>query len=117
MARSDFNWVWFQHDFTATSPTVTREFPIEGSQDPVDDAYLLIQVRGVSEDNHKIRINNTDLPGLDLQPAPSASQAWLLWMKHIGPGILKSGMNTITITRAANDDFRIGGVAINWREP
>jgi len=117
MARSDFNWVSFQHDFTAISPTVTREFPIEGNQDPVDDAYLLIQVRGVSEDNHKIRINSTDLPGLDLQPAPSNSQAWLLWMKHIRPGILKSGMNTITITRVANDNFRIGGVAINWREP
>ena len=117
MARSDFNRVWFQHDFTATSPTVTKEFSIEGTQNPVDNAYLLIQVRGVSEENHKIRINNTDLPGQDLPPAPSASQAWLLWMKHIGPGILKSGMNTITITRAATDDFRIGGVAINWREP
>ena len=117
MARSDFNWLWINHDFSASSPTVTKEFPIEGSQAPMDDAYLLIQTQGVSQSNHIIKINNKDLPGTDLPEAPGESQSWLLWMKHIGSNVLKLGTNTITITRVGNENFTIGGIAVNWREP
>lgn len=116
MARSDFNWVPINHNFTVSSPTITRQFPIEGNQGPIDDAYLLIQVRGVRIGSHRISINNVALPSFDLPPAPVESQAWLLWMDRIPPNTLRSGTNRITITRSGNDDFEIGGVVVNWRE-
>lgn len=114
MARSDFNWVGIGHNFTVNAPTVTKQFPVEGN--PIDDAYLLIQVRSASTNTHKISINNVELAGFDLPPAPSGSQAWLLWMDHIPPNVLKSGTNSITITRAGNDDFEVNAVVVNWRE-
>lgn len=116
MARSDFNWVGIGHKFTVNAPSVNKSFPIEGSQKPIDDAYLLIQVRGVSQSTHSIKINNVELGGFDIPPAPGNSQAWLLWMEHIPPNILKSGTNEITITRKGNDDFEINAVVVNWRE-
>ncbi|NET48593.1 MAG: hypothetical protein F6K09_07655 [Merismopedia sp. SIO2A8] len=117
MARSDFNWIGIGHNFTVNSPSVSRNFPIEGSQNPTDDAYLLVQVRGVGISTHSIRINDTELGGFDLAPAPRSSQAWLLWMDHIPSGVLRAGTNEITITRQGNDDFEINGVVVNWREP
>ena len=116
MARSDFNWVGIGHKFTVSEPTVTKRFPIEGTQKPIDDAYLLIQVRGVSSSAHSIKINNVELGGFDLPPAPGNSQAWQLWMDHIPPNALKSGTNEITITRKRNDDFEVNAVVVNWRE-
>ena len=116
MARSDFNWVPIGHKFTNGAPTVIKDFPIEGNQQPIDDAFLLIQVRGVSVGTHRIQINGTQLAGFDLPPAPGSSQAWLTWMDHIPPNLLKSGLNTIRIDRVGNDDFEINAVVVNWRE-
>lgn len=116
MARSDFNVVNIQHKFTVNSPTVTRQFPIEGNQPPIDDGYLLFFARGVSLGTHRIRINNVDLPGLDIPPTSGNSQVWMLAMDHIPPNTLKTGTNSITFTRSGNDDFEIAGVVVNWRE-
>lgn len=116
MARADFNWVPIGHNFTVNTPTVTRQFPIEGNQSPIDDAYLLVQVRGVAQSTHRILINNVELGGFDLPPAPGNSQAWLLWMDHIPPNVLQSGNNSITITRVGNDNFEVNAVVVHWRE-
>ncbi|MEO1070045.1 MAG: hypothetical protein AAFW95_13150 [Cyanobacteria bacterium J06638_6] len=117
MARSDFNMVPINHIFTANAPVMTREFPIEGSQTPRDDAYILLQVQGVAA-NHTVRINNQMLPGVALSYAPGNTQAWRLGFAHIAPGILRSGSNTIRIDRNPNagDDFHVAWVVVNWRE-
>ena len=60
MARADFNMIRFDQDLTASAPSATRQFPIEGSAAPVDDAYLLVQVQGVAS-THAIQINGAVL--------------------------------------------------------
>ena len=95
---------------------MTREFPIEGNLDPVDDAHMIIQLRAVNTPNHKIFINDDELPLWDLPIAPGASGAWLSWMEHIPPGYLKKGTNTIRIDRVGNDNFAIRGIVVHWRE-
>ncbi len=116
MARSDFNLIPIGHKFTVNAPTVTKEFPIEGTKDILDDGYILIEVQGVGRSTHRIQINNVDLPGVDLPPAPGGSQAFLVVMNRIHPNTLRLGTNSITITRQGNDDFEITNVVINWRE-
>ena len=116
MARSDFNWVDIGHKFTVNAPTINKKFPVEGTQAPIDDAYLLFQIRGASQASHSIKINNKELDGFDIPPAPGNSQSWLVWMDRIPPNVLKPGTNEITITRKGNDDFEIKAVVVNWRE-
>jgi hypothetical protein len=113
MARSDFNWISFTHDFTANNPTKTVEFPIEGSKTPVDDAYLLITAHNVSAQGHKILINNVELPGFDLA---IHNPGWQTWMDHIQPGLLKKGMNSLTVVRTGGDDFTTKDAVVHWRE-
>ena len=51
MARADFNMIPFDHHFTAGSPDeVTKNFNVEvtANQNLTDDAYMLIQVQGIS---------------------------------------------------------------------
>ena len=119
MARSDYTLIPIDQIFTENNPTITKEFNIEGN--PIDsnrlDAYLLVQVRSVEDSSHRISINNEDLPSVDLPPAPENSQAFLLWMDHIPANFLRSGSNTITITRTVNDDFEVRNVVVHWREP
>ena len=118
MARSDFNMIPISHQFTANSPVITRQFPIEGNQAPVDDAYLLIQAQGVAS-NQTVRINDVTIQGTALTDAPGHSQAWRVGIGHIPPGILRSGTNTISIRRnpSTNDNFMVSWVVVNWREP
>ncbi len=117
MARSDYKLIQVQQNFTQSNPTFTTNFDIEGN--PINnfvDAYLLVQVRGVADSRHRISINNRSLPDFDLPPAPGNSQSWLLWMDHIPTDFLRSGNNSITITRGANDNFEVNNVVVNWRE-
>ena len=125
MARSDFNWIPIGHKFTASDPTFSKNFPVEGNSAPIDDGYILIQVRGVT-DNGAAQISigpagipskMVEVPGVDIPTAPQGSGAWLLWMARIPPNSLWSGMNTITIRRVKNDNFEIGNVVVNWQEP
>ena len=113
MARSDFNLIPINRTFTVNAPSFTREFPIEGNQAPVDDAYILITARDVSLSTHRIFINNQSLSGFDI---PSES-GWQTWMDNIPPGILQSGTNTLRIDRIGNDNFTVRNVVVNWREP
>jgi len=115
MARSDFKVVHIAHEFTATSPSVTKEFPVEGA--PIaDPGYLLLQIKGVARYTHKIYINNQELPDFDLPVAPGQSQAYQLWMDLIPPGYLVAGINTIRIDRVGNDNFSVRSAVVSWRE-
>ena len=120
MARSDYRLISIDHLFTENAPTVTRSFNVEGdlnvNRNDRTDAYLIVQVRAVEDSRHVIKINNRDLPGFDLPPAPGRSQSFVLWMDRIPFGFLRSGGNTITITRTVNDNFEVKDVVVHWRE-
>ena len=118
MARSDFNYIPVNHSFNANNPVFEKDFPVElgNSQAVVDDGYLLITVRGVNSDSHRIQINGRDLSGFDLPSSPQGSNAWLTYMDRIQPDVLNGGMNNIQITRVGNDNFEVKDLAVNWRE-
>ena len=113
MARADFNWMPVNHTFNVNNPSITIQFPIEGNRDPIDDAYLLITAHNVSHQSHQILINNVHLPSWDI---PIHNPGWQTWMDHIQPDLLKTGTNTLTIIRAANDDFTVKDAVVHWRE-
>jgi hypothetical protein len=110
MARLDFNWIPFTHDFTENDPTLTVEFPIDGT--PIDDGYLLITAHNVTFQTHQILINNQELPGYDF----ALHSGWQTWMNHIPSGYLHSGTNSILVVRIGNDDFTTKEVVVHWRE-
>ena len=115
MARSDFNWIPFSHQFTEDDPQLTVEFPIEGNVDPIDDGYLLITAHNASGDawqSNKIYINNQELPGWDI----SWHAGWQTWMDHIPSGFLHSGTNSIMVVRVGDDDFTTKDIVVHWRE-
>lgn len=118
MARSDYKLIPFGKTFSKNAPTEKKNFNIEGN--PIntnrDDAYLLVQVRGVSSGSHEISINDEPLPAFDLPPAPGNSQSWQLWMDHIPTGLLKPNQNSIRITHVGNDSFEVRNVVVHWRE-
>ena len=118
MARGDFNYIPVNHTFTATSPVFETNFPVQLSsgQEVVDDGYLLITVRSVDLQSHRIQINGTDLSGFDIPLPPGNSDAWLTYMDRIQPNILHSGMNNIQITRVGNDNFVVRDLVVHWRE-
>jgi len=118
MARSDFNYLPINHTFTANSPVFDADFPVELSagQAVVDDGYLVITVRSVDADSHRIKINNVDLSGFDIPLPPGNSDAWLTYMDRIQPNVLHSGTNHIQITRVGNDNFVVKDIVVHWRE-
>lgn len=111
MARSDFNWIPFTHDFTANDPSHAVDFPIEGT--PIDDAYLIITAHNVAWQDHQIYINNQELPGWDI---PINNPGWQTWMDHIPSGFLHSGINSIMVVRSGGDDFTTKDIVVHWRE-
>ncbi len=119
MARGDFNYIPVNHNFTANSPVFDIDFQVQldrGQELVDDDGYLLITVRSVNSQNHKIQINGKDLSGFDIPAAPRDSNAWLTYMDRIQPNTLNSGTNNIQITRVGNDDFRVKDMVVHWRE-
>ena len=74
-----------------------KSFPIEG--DPLDDAYLLINHTDVHNSGHRILINGSDLPGVDM---PDADGKWSTQMVLLPPGRLRRGINSVQV--------------IHWRE-
>ena len=111
MARSDFNWIPFTHDFTALSPSFAVDFPIEG--EPIDDGYLLITAHNVSWQTHQIYVNGQELSGWDI---PIHNPGWQTWMDRIPSGLLHTGTNSIMVVRAADDDFTTKDIIVHWRE-
>lgn len=118
MARSDFNYIPVNHTFNANSPVFERDFRVELSagQEAVDDGYLLITVRSVDSQSHRIQINGTNLSGFDIPLPPGNSDAWLTYMDRIQPNVLNSGTNNIQITRIGNDNFEVKDIVVHWRE-
>ncbi|WP_298972824.1 hypothetical protein [uncultured Roseobacter sp.] len=115
MRQSDFTWVSFQQDFNSATTNASRGFKIDGT--PVGVGYLLIQQFDVEADTHRILINGKPLDGFDLA-RDKTDRVWTTWMDGIPPGVLKRGSNKISILRdaQASEFFRIGSVAIHWRE-
>ncbi|MEM9091988.1 MAG: hypothetical protein AAGC93_25040, partial [Cyanobacteria bacterium P01_F01_bin.53] len=114
IVKSDFNWVTINQTFDDANPTVTVSFPIEGTDDVIDDGYLLIQARDVDDSNHDIYINNRRLPGEDILPY---GPGYGVSIHPIPPTFLDKGTNTIRIDRiGGSDDFYVSAVAVNWRE-
>ena len=109
----------FDHHFTAGSPDeVTKNFNVEvtANQNLTDDAYMLIQVQGISS-VHSITLNDDNVQeGGGLVPAPGGSSAWRVGLNHISPGALVRGNNKIKIKRFGNDEFRVGWIVVHWRE-
>ena len=118
MAQGDFNYIPVNRLFSENDPEWERDFPVELSSDQkvVDDGYLLITVRSVDLESHRIQINGVDLPNLDIPKPPGNSDMWLTYMDHIQPNILHSGDNNIQITRVGNDNFHVKDIVIHWRE-
>ena len=115
--RSDFNYIPVRREFNANNPEFQINFPIEtAGQSVVDDGYLIITVRSVDLDSHRIRINNTDLTSFDIPLPPGNSDAFLTYMDRIQPGVLREGSNTLEIIRVGNDNFLVRDLVINWRE-
>ena len=131
MARSDFQWVNFDHTFTpgGAAAVATRSFRVDSPPIPASPAgqdiaavgYVLVQALDVEragggpESQHRIQINGTDLPAFDL---PNEGGAWQTWMDRIPPGLLQVGDNRLTIRHGGNDNdgFRVANVAVHWRE-
>ena len=114
MARSDFMWVNFDEEFNTDTPAATRTFNVEGS--PISTGFLLIQYFDVENSDHRILINDRDLPSFDIPAHKNANEQWFTWMDRIPPGFLRQGENRITIRRTSTERIGIANVAIHWRE-
>jgi hypothetical protein len=110
-------------NFTAYNQQVDRTFHI--AEDLPANGYLLIQARGVGRSNHRIYINEKQLPGMDIPPQ-SDSSALVTSMDIIPNNFLQSGENKLTIYAnpaaapapgsivTAPDGFFIGSVVVNY---
>jgi hypothetical protein len=79
------------------------------------DGYVTVQALDVGAYGHEILINGESLSGFDLPP----NDGWQCWMDVVTGTELVEGTNTIQVVRDEEtpDDFVIGTVRINWREP
>jgi len=117
MTQADFAYIPVNFTFTAANPTFQTGFNID--QALVGGwmgGYLLITVRSVDSDSHRIFINSKELLGWDIPLPPANSDAWFTYMDRIDPGVLQAGGNSIRITRSGNDDFAVRDVVVHWRE-
>ena len=114
MARSDFAWVNFGEELNTGTPAATRTFNVEGS--PKSIGFLLIQYFDAENKNHRILINDQDLPSFDIPAHKNANDQWFTWMDRIPPGFLRQGENRITIRRTGTERIGIANVAIHWRK-
>jgi len=79
------------------------------------DAYIQLQAYDVAAYGHDIVINGDPLSGFDIPPA----EGWQYWMDSVTGVELVEGDNTIRIVRDgdAHDEFVVGTLTVNWREP
>ena len=128
MNRSDFTWLNFDTEFTQPNQEATRTFFID--DEPVlanrtgqsigAEGYILIQAENVGNATtdegermpHRILINGESLPAFDMVD----QDGWNLWMDRIPPGILKKGLNRLTVRRRGLDQFRVANIVVQWRE-
>ena len=122
--RSDFKVLVFNEHLGDKESDLNTEWPWKGNStstldwrmaEPKESGYLLIQTYDVGNSNHKIIINDTDLPEFDIPKQREYS--WNTWMDIIEEGVMNSGSNSIRIVRAeGGDNFMVGTVVIHWRE-
>ena len=115
MARSDFAWINFDVQFNSNNTEATRTFTVEGNPLNSGNGYLLIQVQDVERGNHRILINDQDLPSFDI-PVQAGNQLRTTWMDRVPQSLLDQGQNRITIRRVGNEDFFVFNVMLQWRE-
>ena len=115
MARSDFAFVNFDFQFNAQNTEATETFVIEGNPLNSGNGYLLIQAMDVEQSNHRILINNQDLPSFDI-PRQGQNNIWTTWMDRVPQSFLRAGNNRITIRRVGGEDFFVANVVVHWRE-
>jgi len=93
--------------------TTEKEFtvPVAAAR----DGYVTVQALDVGVYGHEILINGESLSGFDIPP----SEGWQCWMDVVTGAELVEGTNTIQVVRDEDspDDFVVGTVRINWREP
>ncbi|MEO1391623.1 MAG: hypothetical protein AAFV90_01770 [Cyanobacteria bacterium J06634_5] len=115
MASSDFTWVNFDAQFSANNPETTRTFEIEGNPLNNGNGYLLIQAQDVEQGNHRILINNQNLPSFDI-PVQGGNNLRTTWMDRVPQSFLRQGQNRITIQREGSESFFVFNVMVQWRE-
>ena len=119
--RSDFRVIAL-NEFIGTEPSVLNtDFPFVGSESsvktfqidgvPVDDAYLLITHSRFLATWHEIKINNRELPWIDIFP----SEKGATHLKTIPSGFLVRGVNTLQI-RVKGAALIVYYVVVHWRE-
>ena len=114
MSRSDFAWVNFDTQFDNNNTQATRTFAIESTPLINGNRYLLIQVQDVEQGNHRILINNQDLPSFDIPEGGNNFRT--TWMDRVPQSLLNRGQNTITIQRVGSEVFTVFNVMVQWRE-
>ncbi len=122
--QSDFAVVRVDAHFGDTASDISTSLPFVGSLKNVNftidgaptDGYILINSFDVDDKAHQVQINGKDLPGGDLVQHSGADR-WQTRMRSIPGGILKQGLNTLTIKRhAGEDNFLIAETVVHWRE-
>lgn len=79
------------------------------------EAYLLVQLFGVSSYGNTFLLNGRKLDGFGLPPAPLG---WQTWMDVVTEPLLKQGTNTIQFVRELSSagNFVIGSLVVAWKE-
>lgn len=102
----DVSWAEYVGDETTEH---TFEVPAEPSE-----AYLELQAYEVGAFGHEIYLNDEPVTGFDIPP----SSGWQYWMDAVTGAELTTGENTIQVVRDdVHDNFAIGNVVVNWKEP
>lgn len=104
----DVPWATFSADETEVHTfEVTTDDPVE--------PYVQMQVYDVGTYDHEMLINGETLSGFDVP----AHTGWQYWMDTLTAARLRDGENTLQFRRetSTDDNFVIGTVTINWKEP
>src|SRR5262245_48317842 len=98
--RSDFRIVSINAHFGDDAGDIDTPLPFVGDEQSVTftidgqpgAGYLLLNTFDVDSYEHRVQINGTDLPGIDLVQN-SGAHRWQTRMDHIPSGILENGEN------------------------
>jgi hypothetical protein len=119
--RTDFKIITV-NEFLGNNPSeINTDFPFVGRQSslktfqisgvPVDDAYLLLTHSPIGYAGNIIKINNRDLPWIDI----FASSEDSTHLKTIPPGYLVRGVNTLQVF-LNGPGFILFYLVVHWRE-
>jgi len=120
--RSDFRVIPVNQCIGGVPPDYDTSFPYVGPQSavktfqidgvPVGDAYLLIAYTKLRQPSVVIKINDRDLPWIDIFPSDHGTH-----LKNIEPGYLVRGINTVQIiSEGLSVAFIAFYTVVHWRE-